>query len=277
MTVMGGRSRVALVTGASGGIGRAIAERLAQDGLEVYGTSRRVPSDHPGPASIHMLPLDVTSGQSVQACVGDLWARAGRIDVLVNNAGYLVTGAVEEVAVEEAKAELETNFFGVVRMIQAVAPKMRQQRDGSIVNISSLAGLVPLPFWGYYNASKFAVEALTEALREELRPFGIRVSLVEPGTIKTALYTADRKAPPMEAYASRRARFEKTMRQFEENAPGPEVVAEKVAQIARSRSPALRNPVTRQARVLPLLRKWLPPSWFDRGRRATFHLDDEGF
>ena len=124
---MGGPSRVALVTGASGGIGRAIAERLAQDGLEVYGTSRRVPSDHPGPSGIHMLSLDVTSGPSIEACVGDLWARAGRIDVLVNNAGYLVTGAVEEVAVEEAKAEFETNFFGVVSFTFSV-------NDGSLTS-----------------------------------------------------------------------------------------------------------------------------------------------
>ena len=270
-------SRVALVTGASSGIGRAIAQRLARDGLEVYGTSRKVPSDHPGPSGIHMLPLDVTSDMSVQACVEGLWARTGRIDVLVNCAGYLMVGAVEEFAPEEARALFETNFFGVVRMIQAVAPKMRQQRDGAIVNLSSLAGLVPFPFWGYYSASKFAVEGLTEALREELRPFGIRVSAVEPGTIQTALYTAGQKARSMEAYAPRRARFEKTMRRFEEKAPGPEVVAERVSRIVHSRSPALRNPITREARVLPLLRAWFPRSWFDQGLRATFHLDDEHF
>ncbi len=274
---MSGTSRVALVTGASSGIGRAIAERLARDGLEVYGTSRKVPSDGPGPAGIPMLALDVTSDPSVQACVDGLWARTGRIDVLVNNAGYLMVGAVEELALEEAKAVFETNFFGVVRMILAVAPKMRQQRDGSIVNLSSLAGLVPLPFWGYYSASKFAVEGLTEALREELRPFGIRVSAVEPGTVKTALYSSGRKARSMEAYAPRRARFEKAMRQLEEKAPGPQVVAERVARIVHSRSPALRNPVTREGRVFPLLRAWFPRSWFDQGLRSTFHLDDEHF
>jgi len=221
-----------------------------------------------------MLSLDVTSDQSVQACVEGLWARTGRIDVLVNNAGYLMVGAVEEFALEEAKALFETNFFGVVRMILAVAPRMRQQRDGSIVNLSSLAGLVPLPFWGYYSASKFAVEGLTEALREELRPFGVRVCAVEPGAIKTALY-AGPKAHSTEAYASRRARFEKAMRQFEEEAPGPGVVAERVSRIVRSRSPALRNSITPQGRILPLLRAWLPRSWFDRGLRSTFHLDDE--
>ena len=157
-------------------------------------------------------------------------------------------------------------------MILAVAPKMRQQRDGSIVNLSSLVGLVPLPFWGYYSASKFAVEGLTEALREELRPFGIRVSAVEPGTIKTALYTAGPKARSMEAYAPRRGRFEKVMRQFEERAPGPEVVAEKVARIVHSRSPALRNPITSQARVLPLLRAWFPRSWLNAGSESTMVL-----
>jgi NAD(P)-dependent dehydrogenase (short-subunit alcohol dehydrogenase family) len=270
-------SQVALVTGASTGIGRAIAERLARDGIEVCGTSRKGHGADAAPSGVRMVTLDVNSDQSVRECVEGVWAQRGRIDILVNNAGHLVSGAVEEVPIDQAKAQFDTNFFGAVRMIQAVVPKMRGQAGGLIVNITSLAGLVPLPFWGFYDASKFALEALTEALREELRPFGVRVCAVEPGSIKTPFYAADQKAPSMKEYAARRARFDKSMRQYEEKAPGPEVVAEKVARIVHSRSPALRNPVTREATLFPLLRTWFPRSWFERGLRSSFHLDDEGF
>ncbi|HEY6553687.1 MAG TPA: SDR family NAD(P)-dependent oxidoreductase [Vicinamibacteria bacterium] len=275
---MSGRpAPVALVTGASMGIGRAIAEQLARDGFEVIGASRNASADEPSLLGVRMATLDVTSDQSVRDCVSGLLARAGRIDVLVNNAGYLASGAVEEVPMDQAKAQFETNFFGAVRMIQAVLPTMRGQGGGLIVNITSLAGLVPLPFWGFYDASKFALEGLTEALREELRPFGIRVCAVEPGSIRTGFWAADRKAPSMKEYAARRVRFEKSMRQGEEKAPGPEAVALKVARIVRSPHPALLNPVTTEATVVPLLRRWLPRAWFERALRSNFHLDDEGF
>ncbi|HET9990532.1 MAG TPA: SDR family NAD(P)-dependent oxidoreductase, partial [Kofleriaceae bacterium] len=155
--------RVALVTGASSGIGEAIAKRLAADGLRVFGTAR-VPKGE-------LVALDVTDDASVTACVAGVLAQTGRIDVLVNNAGYLFAGGVEEATLEQARAQLETNFFGVVRMLKAVLPHMRERESGHIVTISSLAGLVPVPFWAYYNASKFAVEGLCESLRHEVKPF----------------------------------------------------------------------------------------------------------
>src|SRR5512147_893284 len=147
-------SRVVLVTGASSGIGEAIAARLAKDGHQVFGTSRKVGRAPQG--GVEMLALDVCSDASVQACVEALLRKAGRIDALVSNAGYLLSGAIEEATLEEARAQLETNFFGLVRMVKAVLPAMRQARSGHILTISSLAGLVPAPFWGFYNASKFA-------------------------------------------------------------------------------------------------------------------------
>lgn len=268
--------RAALVTGASTGIGRAIADRLAQDGFRVWGTSRRV-DGAPAVSQWRVAALDVTSDQSVTDCVAAVLAEAGRIDVLVNNAGYLASGAVEEVPIDEARAQLETNFFGAARMIRAVVPGMRRQAGGYIVNITSLVGLAPLPFWGFYDASKFALEGLTEALREELRPFGIHVCAVEPGSIKTPFWSVDRKAPSMKEYAARRTRFEKAMRESEERAPGPELVAESVARIVQSRSPPLRNPVTRDAVLVPLLRNWLPRAWYERALRSSFHLDDENY
>ncbi|HEY0469100.1 MAG TPA: SDR family NAD(P)-dependent oxidoreductase [Polyangiaceae bacterium] len=268
---------VALVTGASSGIGRAIATRLAQDDFEVYGTSRKLEANAAGAPPFQLLELDVTSDDSVRACLERVLAKAGRIDVLVNNAGYLLSGAVEEVSLSAAQAQFETNFFGAARMIQAVLPTLRAQASGTIVNITSLAAIVPLPFWGFYNASKAALESLTETLREELRPFGIRVAAIEPGSIKTAFYAVDHKATPLAAYTGRRTRFEKTIQQFEQKAPGPELVARKVSQLVRSKSPPLHNAVTFEAQLFPRLRTWFPQALFELGLRSSFHLDDPAF
>src|SRR5450432_339064 len=176
-------SKAILVTGASSGIGAAIVARLAQDGHRVIGTQRATAGKTSG--GVEMLTLDVCSDASVKLCVESFLQRTGRIDVLINNAGYLQSGAIEEVTVDQARAEFETNYFGVVRMVKAVLPTMRAQKDGLIATTSSLAGMVPLPFWGHYNASKFAVEGLMETLRHELKPLGIQVAMVEPGSIKT--------------------------------------------------------------------------------------------
>jgi NAD(P)-dependent dehydrogenase (short-subunit alcohol dehydrogenase family) len=177
-----------LVTGASSGIGAAAVARLAKDGHRVIGTSRK--AGHKNAEGTEMLELDVTSDASVEACVRTFLERTGRIDVLINNAGYMQTGAIEEVTLEQAHAQFETNYFGIVRMVQAVLPIMRAQKSGLIAATSSLAGLVPLPFWGHYNASKFAVEGLMETLRHELKPFGVQVAMVEPGLIRTPLFAS---------------------------------------------------------------------------------------
>ena len=172
--------KVALVTGASSGFGRLTAEHLLRDGYRVFGTSRReLPDTERG---VEMLTLDVRSEESVRECVGRVLQTAGRIDLLVNNAGLLVTvGPDEEVSPEEAQLLFETNFFGVTRMTHAVLPSMRSRRSGRIVNVSSLAGLLAVPGQALYSATKFAVEGYSEALRQELMPYGITVSLVEPG------------------------------------------------------------------------------------------------
>lgn len=259
-----------LVTGASSGIGAAIASRLARDGHHVVGTARK--PDSKNPDGTPMLQLDVTSDDSVRSCVAAFLERQGHIDVLINNAGYLQSGAVEEVTLEQAHAQFETNYFGVVRMVKAVLPAMRAQKSGLIATTSSLAGLVPLPFWGHYNASKFAIEGLMETLRHELKPLGVRVALVEPGAIKTAFYAAP-LAAAMHEYSPWRNRFFETMKGFESKAPGPDVVADVFARIVQSKRPMLHNTVTTEAKLFPFLRRVLPAGAFEGGVRRGFNID----
>ena len=179
-------NQTVLVTGASSGIGRAIATRLAAANYRVFGTSRN-PAKLEPLEGITFLSLDVTDDASAAAALRAVETQAGRLDILVNNAGIVVVGAVEEVTLANAKRQFETNFFGVLRMTQAALPLMRRQRVGLIVNVGSIAGLVPIPFAGLYSASKLALQGLTEVLRHEVVAFGIRVVLVEPGFFKSDL------------------------------------------------------------------------------------------
>ncbi len=178
-----------LITGTSSGFGKATADYLTALGYNVVGTSRN-------PAAIQsnhkMIQLDVQDDQSVRMAVEKAIEIMGSIDVLVNNAGYAVSGPVEETTIEEAKDQIDTNFFGMVRMTQAVLPYMREQHKGLIINISSLGGLVGIPFQAFYCASKFAIEGFTEGLRIEVKPFGIHVANINPGDYKTEA-TANRK------------------------------------------------------------------------------------
>lgn len=225
-------------------------------------------------SGIEILPLDVRSEDSVQACVNAVQTKAGRLDILINNAGYELAGALEETSIAEAKSQFETNFFGVMQMVKAVLPLMRQRGSGQIINIGSVLGLTPAPFLGIYSASKFAVEGFTEILRHEIRPFNIRVSLVEPGFIKTSLahnrqYAANRDND----YDPWRQRIYGAFRQYEEKAPEPTLVAECVLRIIASESPKLRYRVGRDATLITRLRRFLPETLFARVVRDYFHLE----
>ena len=177
--------RVALVTGASSGIGEAAARALVGAGFTVYGTSRRAtPGEKRG--EVVFLPLDVTDDESAAAAVREVLDRSGRIDVLVNNAGLGVAGAAEESSVEQARALFETNVFGSIRMTRAVLPHMREQRSGRIINVSSIVGLIPVPYMALYASSKHALEGYSESVDHEVREHGVRVLLVEPGFTKTS-------------------------------------------------------------------------------------------
>src|SRR2546421_8233773 len=262
-------SQTILVTGASSGIGQATARLLAEHGFSVFGTARK--PDFVKAHGFTMLALDVRSDESVRACVEQVVGKAGRLDVLVNNAGYSITGAAEETSVEEAKAQLETNFFGVVRMVNAVLPAMRAARAGKIINISSLAGNTAIPFSAFYSASKFAVEGYSEALWHEVRPFGISVSLVEPGFVNTPIGEASpvaaRALPEYET--TRKRMLAKFGRALEAGIP-PEQVARRVLQIVEDPNPRLRYRVGAQATWLPRLRNIVPWKGYAAGGRKTF-------
>ncbi|AOR62129.1 oxidoreductase [Pectobacterium wasabiae] len=263
---------VALVTGASSGIGEAIAEQLALAGYTVYGTSRRGASL--GNKRFEMLSLDVTSDKSVKEAVGELVRREGRIDLLVNNAGFgLSPAGAEESSLEQAQAILDTNFLGVVRMIQAVVPHMRQQRAGRIINISSILGVVPMPYTALYVASKHAVEGYSEALDHELRPRGIRVSVIEPAYTKTQ-FEANNVQPDamLDEYAFVRRELGKVLKQAMENADNPIVVAKVVLKAAQAKHPKIRYTAGAAAARLTLLRRFAP-SMLDSGIRKNLQLD----
>jgi NAD(P)-dependent dehydrogenase (short-subunit alcohol dehydrogenase family) len=183
------QGKVWFITGASTGFGRLLTEYLCTLGATVIATARKV--EHLEdftlryPGNVIVLPLDVTKQGSIKHAVADTLARAGHVDVLVNNAGYGVTGAIEEVSEEEYMPMFETNVFGLIHLTQALLPQFRERRSGNIVNLSSIGGLIGSPGWGFYNATKFAVEGFSEALAAEMEPLGVHVTVVEPGAFRT--------------------------------------------------------------------------------------------
>ena len=265
--------RVVLITGASSGVGQCTARLLSQRGDKVFGTSRN-PAGAGGIPGVEMLSLDVRADASVRACVDDVVNRGGRVDVLINNAGYELAGALEELSLEEARAQFETNFFGVVRMVNAVLPLMRRQKRGHIINVSSLVGLSAVPFLGIYSASKFALEGYTEALRHEVKPFNIHVSMTEAGFLRTPMMNNRQVgASRMPEYDPWRQRALEAIRASEEKAPGPELVANTLLETTSGETPRLRYLIGRQARSVARLRRFLPAGMFEQGVRRTFSLD----
>jgi NAD(P)-dependent dehydrogenase (short-subunit alcohol dehydrogenase family) len=267
-------SRVVLVTGASSGIGRANAELLAGRGHRVFGGVRAPATTRPLPG-VELVPLDVRDEAAVRACVDEVRSRAGRIDVLINNAGVNLVGAVEETSISQAQALFDTNVIGVLRMIQAVLPGMRAQGAGQIINISSILGLLPAPFMGVYASSKHALEGLSESLDHEVRAFGIRVVLIEPYYTRTNL---DASAAPAEgridAYALQRHRTAAAITHHTNTAPEPKVVAEEVLRAIEGPY-RMRRPVG-QAALLSWLRRLLPARLFEPSFRKAFALDPSG-
>ena len=264
--------RVVLVTGASSGIGLACATHLAGHGYRVYGTSRRASA---GPAGgVAMLVADVTDDRSVERAVAAVLEREGRLDIVVNNAGMGIAGPVENTTIEAARRHLEVNFFGAFRVCRAVLPAMRSQGSGYIVNIGSIGGLVASPYQAMYSASKFALEGLSESLRMEVRPFGVKVVIIEPGDHKTAI-TENRTEMTggTDAYSqSFQAALARTAHD-EQSGPGPEQVARLLYRIVNTRDPRLRyiiGPATQRAAVW--LKRFLPYSVTEYSMRSYFGL-----
>ena len=262
---------VAIVTGASGGIGEATARALRAAGYRVFGTSRRPPAARL--SGVEYLACDVTSDESVRAAVGEALSKAGRIDLLVNNAGVGLVAGAEESSVEQAKSIFDVNLFGVIRMTKAVLPTMRRQRAGRIVNISSVMGLIPAPFMALYSASKHALEGYSESLDHEIRGSGIRVVLVEPAYTRTSFegntYQADQQ---LDAYQSARTNAEGVLRDGMKTADTPELVASAIVKAATAAAPRARYTAGRTARQISLLRRFVPESAFDKSLRKQMRL-----
>jgi len=266
---------VVLVTGASSGIGRACAALLHARGYVVYGTSRAAAGDVPW----RMLRMDVCDDAAVANGVAQILAEQGRIDVVINNAGMVMAGAIEDTTPDEARAQLDTNVLGALRVCRAALPAMREKRSGLVVNIGSLAGVVGLPFQGFYSASKFALEGLTEALRLELAPFGVRAVVVEPGDIATNV-VQNRVRVASSGAGLYKASFDKVLATYEkeESAGGPpEVVARKILAIIETKNPAVRYSVGAIGqRILSGLKPFLPSKWFEFGLMIYYGIKRSG-
>ncbi len=258
---MADASKAVLITGCSTGIGRATAERLASSGFTVYATARRLESVKDLEAQgCRTLALDVTDEESMAAAVEAVEAAEGAVGALVNNAGYSQSGAVESVALDEIRAQFETNVFGLIRMSQLVLPGMRGQGYGRIVNVGSMGGKLTFPGGGIYHATKYAVEAISDAMRFEVRGFGVDVALIEPGLIKTEFAAAavgalNRGTADDGPYGDfNQAVASGTVEAYEGPAAklggGPEKVAAAIEKAITSKRPKTRYPVTPSARII---------------------------
>lgn len=264
--------RVVLITGASSGFGKAVAEHLHQRGYRVYGTSRgaeglsnqqsvtdRLQVVYP------MIPLDVTSDESVERGVEFVLSREGRLDIVINNAGYGLAGPVEDTSLAEAIAQFETNFFGMARVCRAVLPGMRNQGFGYLISVSSIGGLIGIPFQGFYSASKFAMEGLMELLHSEVKSYGIRVVLIEPGDFHTNFTVNRRKVYAVEGDSIYKSQFIKTlavMERDELHGPPPEQIGPLVEKIITTDLPQLRYVIgPLSERMIVFMKRVLPSTW----------------
>ncbi len=258
--------RVVLVTGASSGLGLAVADHLHGTGWTVVGTSRRAT----GGAGWQPMEMDVDDDGSVRDGVAAVLARHGRLDAVVAAAGWGLAGAVECTPIDQAKAQLETNFWGVVRVVQAALPAMRAQGGGRLVLMSSIGGEIGIPFQAFYSASKFALEGYAEALAYEVEPFAVHVSLVQPGNFRTGFTAARRSTDVTDAYADRSAHAVEVMERDEVYGADPADVARVVAKLLDARRPRRRVSVGKAGERMGLVAKrLLPHGWFERAARSS--------
>ncbi len=273
-------SKAVLITGCSSGIGHATAEHLVGQGWTVYATARRPEAladlEQKG---CRTLALDVTDEESMRAAVAKVTAEQGAVGVLVNNAGYSQSGAVESVPMEQVRPQFETNVFGLLRMCQLVLPGMRSQGWGKVVNISSMGGRLTFPGGGLYHATKYAVEALSDALRFEVRGFGVDVIVVEPGLIVTRFGEVAAGSVGHAAAGGDYSDFNSKVAQVTADAytgpmaklgAGPEAVARTIARALEARRPKARYPVTLSARLLMSQRRLMPDRVWDMAMRSQF-------
>lgn len=255
--------KVIFITGISSGFGKKTAEMLAAKGHKVYGTVRKSTESY---ENIHVLKMDLTDPESIKLAVGMVLQKEGKIDILINNAGAHTGGAIETSPVENIRMQMDTNVMGLIYTLREVLPVMRKQNNGTVINFSSIGGLMGLPFQGIYSASKFAIEGISEALRMELRPFNIKVVVINPGDFHTN-NTANRRNfltnAPNDPYAEQ---FAKTLSIIEKDENGgwqPEVLAKKLVQICETKNPCFRYVIASpEQKLAVVLKNILPASWF---------------
>lgn len=258
--------KVALVIGASSGMGKACASYLSEQGYSVYGTSRHAvyppeATERLQTGTLSMIPLDVRCDASIAKAVDYIIAREGEIGILLNCAGYALEGAVEDIARDEARQIFDTNIIGMMMVCSSVLPHMRAQKKGLIVNIGSVAGLFALPFQSMYSATKYAVEAMTESLRMEVKPFGINVSLIDPGDISTNFTQARQRARAAQTNPTYKKRHDKAVQAMvksELGGPGPEIVVKAFAGILKSNNPPVRVITSLDYQAAALAKRLLP-------------------
>ncbi len=261
--------QVILITGASSGIGKDFAKGLLQDGHIVYGAARRVEKmDDIKQLGAKVLEMDVTDDTSMVKGIETIIKQEGRVDVLINNAGFGSYGAVEDVPLEDARYQLEVNVFGAARLIQLVLPQMRKQHYGRIINISSIGGKITTPLGGWYHTSKFALEGLSDSLRNEVEQFGIDVVVIEPGGIKSewSSITADNmmKVSGNTAYKSLAEKFNKSLTTLDDKLPEPKVITDLVRKAINAKKPKTRYSGGYLAGPALFMRKLLSDRAFDK-------------
>lgn len=265
------RHKVVVITGASSGIGEETTRLLSEKGFRVYAGVRNFERTTPM-LNVQYGPLDVTNEASVVKFIDWVLAEAGRIDVLINNAGVSLMGPVEKTSADEAQALFDTNVFGPLRMVRAVLPSMRKARSGLIINISSVLGFLPAPFMGLYASSKHALEGLSESLDHEVRDYNVRVVLVQPSFTNTKLDTnAKQVAEPLGAYALQTEAVTKSVLAQIKSAPPPEAVAKRILAVIKGPY-QMRQPADGRAKLLSRLRRFMPATAVDRSLRKSFGM-----
>lgn len=261
--------KTVLITGASAGFGKIVAERLLGEGYIVYAAARRLDKMRDIEAKgAHILEMDVTDTVSVEAGVNQMIKEQKKIDILFNNAGYGSYGTIENISLEEIQRQYDVNVFGMARVLKAVLPHMRAKRSGLIINTSSIVGHVSTPVMGWYASTKHAVEAMSDALRAEVKHLGINVVIIEPGAVKTEFYdvaaaTIDKVDYP-DDYKPLVSAFKKLTQNMYAKCPGPESTADAVIKAIKANQPKIRYATTIDAKVVPAIQRLLGAKLFDQ-------------
>ncbi|PHS66759.1 MAG: short-chain dehydrogenase/reductase [Flavobacterium sp.] len=267
-------SKVVLITGGSSGLGKAIGELLSNKGFTIYGTSRN-PEKHQNEISFSLLKMEVTNQDSIAEVISEIINREQRIDVVINNAGVGITGPIEETPYDEIRKAFDINYHGPINVIKAVLPQMRKQNSGLIINITSIAGYMGLPYRGIYSASKSALEITTETLRMEVKQFGIKMTNIAPGDFATNIAASRFHAPVLEnsPYKEVYGNSLKTMNQHVEEGENPAILAAIVHNIINETNPKVRYKVGSNVQKFSIvLKRILPSKWYEKMLMKHFNI-----